>query len=251
MQTYLLDTLNRLRYFSEELDAKAILCNKSWWLFNDNGEKSLYIFMDNGDFFVTTNGVGLKGRWNYVPANASVILDFQNQISMYHPVFLDDNILALNLDGTQSYSFFIDERSCDGFCPKTLADLNDYFESKTVIAEPEPYNPEYEAFIKVEDEYWAVIAKCRASNTILTPCVLCTAFSAVLAVGTYICNALGVSFIFTLLSLFCFIYAIVADNSVEVQRQNVKNWIAKNPDNPVCDFLCRYYLSNHFPPTHP
>ena len=108
MQTYLLDSLNRISRFSEKLDAKTVICNRSWRLFNDNGEKSLYIFMDDGDFFVTTRGIGLKGRWNYVVTNSSIILDFQNQISMFHPVFLDDNVLALNLDGSQTYSFLID-----------------------------------------------------------------------------------------------------------------------------------------------
>lgn len=44
MKTYLFDTFNRYKRFSEKLDAKTILCNKSWWVFNDSGEKEVYIF---------------------------------------------------------------------------------------------------------------------------------------------------------------------------------------------------------------
>ena len=44
MKTYLLETLNRYKRFSESLDAKAVLSNKAWVVFNDEGEKQVYIF---------------------------------------------------------------------------------------------------------------------------------------------------------------------------------------------------------------
>ena len=43
MKTYLLDILNKYNRFSESLDVKNILCNKSWLAFNDTGDKELYI----------------------------------------------------------------------------------------------------------------------------------------------------------------------------------------------------------------
>ena len=49
MKTYLLDILSRYNRFSENLDVKTVLCNKSWWIFNDSGDKELYIFQENGD----------------------------------------------------------------------------------------------------------------------------------------------------------------------------------------------------------
>lgn len=36
MKTYVLDILNRIRRKSEELDAKTILTNKAWKIFNDD-----------------------------------------------------------------------------------------------------------------------------------------------------------------------------------------------------------------------
>ena len=166
MKAYLFDSLNRFSRLSEKLDAKAALCNKSWWLFNDEGDKSIYMFMEDGDFFVTTNGVGVKGRWTFIPASSSIIFDFQNQITMYHPAFFEDNILVLNLDGTSSYSFFIDEQKRGVFHPQTLAELKNYFDSKIVespksVPDSEPVNQEKEQFLKVADEYYAVLNECR------------------------------------------------------------------------------------------
>ena len=39
MKTYILDSINRLKRYGENLDVKTILCNKSWQIFNDSGEK--------------------------------------------------------------------------------------------------------------------------------------------------------------------------------------------------------------------
>ena len=45
MKTFLLDIADRFRRFDEQLDVKALLCNKSWQVFNDSGVKEIYIFL--------------------------------------------------------------------------------------------------------------------------------------------------------------------------------------------------------------
>ena len=42
MKTFLLDIPDRFRRFDEQLDVKALLCNKSWQVFNDSGVKEIY-----------------------------------------------------------------------------------------------------------------------------------------------------------------------------------------------------------------
>ena len=42
MKAYLLDIPNKYHRFSKNLDVKAILCNKSWLVFNDSEDKELY-----------------------------------------------------------------------------------------------------------------------------------------------------------------------------------------------------------------
>ena len=52
MKTFLLDIPDRFRRFDEQLDVKALLCNKSWQVFNDSGVKEIYIFQEDGSLII-------------------------------------------------------------------------------------------------------------------------------------------------------------------------------------------------------
>lgn len=129
MKTYLLDILNRYNRFSENLDVKTILCNKSWSIFNDAGNKELYIFQENGNLIASVNGNVLNGNWQYISANKSIVISFKEQSYMLHPSFFDKTIFALQQDGTNKYAFMIDEKQSQSFQPKTLTELKSYFEN--------------------------------------------------------------------------------------------------------------------------
>ena len=131
MKTYLLETLNRYKRFSESLDAKAVLSNKAWVVFNDEGEKQVYIFHEDGTVLITTNGIGSVKTWKYIPANKSILINGDgNRFVMLSTAFVDENILAFQLDGTDRYAFMIDENNKALFAPKTLEELNTYLVDK-------------------------------------------------------------------------------------------------------------------------
>ena len=56
MQTFLFDIFNRYKRFSENLDVKTVLCNKTWFVFNNSGEREIYIFQENGKLKISLNG---------------------------------------------------------------------------------------------------------------------------------------------------------------------------------------------------
>ena len=153
MKTYLMDSFNRYKRFSEKLDVKAILCNKSWWVFNDSGEKEIYIFQENGSLIISLNGNVTNANWMYLPANQSLVINAKEQSYMLHPAFLDEKIFALQKDGTEQYSFMIMEGQLQSFWPKSLSDLNLYFEQKR-LAEIEEERKALEAdrIRKLEEE---------------------------------------------------------------------------------------------------
>ena len=132
MKTYILDSLTRYKSFSEALDVKTVLCNKSWWVFNDIGEKELYIFQDDGSLIISVSGIVTNATWQYVPANKSLIISADNQSYMMHPAFINNVIFALQLDGTEKCAFLIDENNCESFQPKTLTHLQLYFAMKEI-----------------------------------------------------------------------------------------------------------------------
>ena len=47
MKTYLLNAVQRLKNYSQKLDANAVLYDKSWEVFNETGDKELMIFRAN------------------------------------------------------------------------------------------------------------------------------------------------------------------------------------------------------------
>lgn len=130
MKTYLLDSINRYKRFSEKLDIKTVLCNKSWWIFNDSEDKEIYIFQEDGSLIISLNGNVINANWKYIPANQSLIINAEKQSYMLHPTFLDEKIFVLQKDGTELYSFMIIEEQLQSFKPKSLSDLNLYFEQK-------------------------------------------------------------------------------------------------------------------------
>lgn len=130
MRTYVLDILNRYKRYSENLDVKTILCNKSWLVFNDGFDKEVYIFQKNGSLILSINGKVYNGNWQYIIANKSIILSSQGQSYMLHPYIFDNVVFVLQQDGTDNYAFMIDETQSKNFLPRTLMDISEYFEDK-------------------------------------------------------------------------------------------------------------------------
>lgn len=138
MKTYIFDTFNRYKRFSEELDAQTILCNKAWWVFNDSGEKELYIFNTDGSLIISVSGRVTNATWQYIAANKSLIITGNNQSYMVHPAFYDNQVFALQIDGTNHYTFLINENNLPTTSMRSLSDLRDYFaeiERQAVLAE--------------------------------------------------------------------------------------------------------------------
>ena len=130
MKTFLLNIPQRLKLKSQKLDASAVLCDKPWTVFNDEGIKQLFIFQPDGTLLITTNGIVSNSTWKYISANKSIIITTDNKSVMFHPAFLDDVVFALQQDGEGSCLFMIDENNTQSFSPKTLTELGTYFTNK-------------------------------------------------------------------------------------------------------------------------
>lgn len=130
MNTYVLNILNKFKTFCDNMDVSAAICNKTWVVFNDSGERELYLFQQDGSVIITTNGIGFMGKWQWIPANNSLIIQQKESVLMFHPRYIDDMVLALTLDGTNLHSFLIEDKNRQMFVPKTLADLQMYFDRK-------------------------------------------------------------------------------------------------------------------------
>lgn len=127
MKTYLLNIPKELKKFSQELDAKALLCNKTWEVLNDEGNKQVFIFQNDGKLLISTNGDVTNSTWQFITANYSIVITVKDQTTMLRPAFIDGVIFAMQKDGTQECLFLIDEHN-KSICPnRTLTELKLYF----------------------------------------------------------------------------------------------------------------------------
>ncbi len=129
MKAYLLDTFKRFKRYSDTLDVKTNLCNKTWLVFNDEGEREVFIFNEDGTMIISCNGLVTNSSWKYIPSNNSIVITTPKQAYMLHPAFLNGIVFALQLDGVEKYSFLITEQNAQHFEPQTLTQLLDYFDT--------------------------------------------------------------------------------------------------------------------------
>lgn len=124
MKTFLFDTFNKYKRFSESLDVETILCNKTWFVFNSSGEREIYIFQEK----ISLNGKVTHATWEYIPANKSLIISGNEQSYMVHAVYVDNILFTLQIDGAKEYAFLIDENNKQNFQPQSYNDIKQYFQ---------------------------------------------------------------------------------------------------------------------------
>lgn len=133
MKTFLFDTFNKYKRLSESLDVETTLCNRTWVVFNNSGEKEIYIFQAKGKLLISLNGKVTHATWEYIPVNKSLIISGNNQSYMVHAAYVDNILFALNIDGTNEYAFLIDENNKQNFQPQSYNDIKYYFQAKERI----------------------------------------------------------------------------------------------------------------------
>lgn len=252
MKTYLFETLNRYKRFSESLDAKAVLSNKAWIVFNDEGEKQVYIFQEDGTVLITTNGIGSVKTWKYIPANKTILIKGDgNRFVMLRTAFVDENILAFQLDGTDRYAFMIDENNKALFAPKTLEELNMYLEDKLdkekqKQIEQQNKDKKFAEKAKQEaDHKKAEKIKCEIEMKYLDPKMKRGMFFVVLASVFYILTIAllpefgGPVWVGSLLFAIIFTYFGVYSykQGMNTFKQKIKEYKDNNPNNPCVAYL--------------
>jgi len=143
MQTYISNIIPSLARFSKKLDDITLLTSKHWVILNETTQiKSTYIFRNNKELIVSENGIVVHGTWDYLGFN-KILLRFNNNSFLFQHGFLEDDILALQLDGRNEYAFFINERRSD---LNTLSRIDSYLSKKFLNTDGLPMDNEYDGF---------------------------------------------------------------------------------------------------------
>lgn len=109
MRTYISEIIPKLQRFSEKLDNLTLLTDQHWVVIDEiENSKVVYIFRSNNELLISKNGRIEKAKWEYI-GNNSLLIELKNNSYLFKQGFFDKNILALKVDGEESYAFLVNE----------------------------------------------------------------------------------------------------------------------------------------------
>ena len=110
MRTYISDIIPKVQRFSEKLDNLTLLTKQHWVLIDEvENSRVKYIFRSNNELLICKkNGSVEKAKWEYI-GNNSMLIDIKDNSYLFKQGFFDKNILALKVDGEESYAFLVNE----------------------------------------------------------------------------------------------------------------------------------------------
>jgi hypothetical protein len=113
MRTFFADIIPKIQRFSQKLDDLTKLTNQHWVSINDmDQDKRVFIFRQNNQLLISENGIVEKGSWEYL-GNQSLLIDTKNESYLLKHGFFDEHVIALKLDSTDNYAFFVNETRYD------------------------------------------------------------------------------------------------------------------------------------------
>ena len=127
MKTFKLNIPKELRNWSNALDAKTVLCCRSWVVFNNEDVKEVFIFQEDGTLIVSHNGKVAKTNWEYIAQNTSLIIENVDSCTyMLKPTYYDNKVLALQVDGTSEYVIMLNENCIEELMLDSLEKVVQY-----------------------------------------------------------------------------------------------------------------------------
>ena len=112
MKTYFINTIKNIATNSQSLDLTSTLKSQEWIVFNDDDsfiEK--FLFIDNEKLLVSVNGKSSYSKWQYLKVNSSLVIDDEKSKYLLKVVVCNKDIVVLNVDSTNDYSFLINSKS--------------------------------------------------------------------------------------------------------------------------------------------
>lgn len=112
MKTYFINSIKQVSINSHSLDITSTLKTHEWIVFNeDTSFIEKFLFVDDDKLLVSVNGKSSYSKWKYVKVNSSLIIDDDKNKYLLKIVVCNKDIIVLNVDSTNEYSFLINTKS--------------------------------------------------------------------------------------------------------------------------------------------
>jgi hypothetical protein len=110
MLDFLQGLLPRLKQFSQSLDQTEMFVDKPWVLLDEDGQQQMYIFRRNGELLMSLDGQVQVGKWDYIAAAQSLLIDRGVDKLLLNHFFFTDALLVLARDGRAESKFVLANR---------------------------------------------------------------------------------------------------------------------------------------------
>lgn len=124
MKTFVSKIIPKLKDYGKKLDNTSVLTQTHWILVEDNLDRVIkFIFREkNNQLLISTNGKIEKANWDYIDKN-TILIEREHGDYLFKHGFLNEEILALNVDGTEEYALFVcDKIHLEGINSNTKID---------------------------------------------------------------------------------------------------------------------------------
>lgn len=112
MNTYFINTLKNIAANRQSLDVTSTIKSQEWVVFNeDTSYVEKFLFIDKERLLVSVNGKSSYSKWQYIKVNSSLIIDDEQSKYLLKIVVCNKDIIVLNVDSTNDYSFLINSKS--------------------------------------------------------------------------------------------------------------------------------------------
>jgi hypothetical protein len=107
MKLYLGNLLSRVKEYSQSLDIKEVFVECPWVIIDENKNQQKYIFKRNGDLIMSLNGQVTIGKWEYLSAAKSLVIDRNVDKILLNQNFVDPVVMVLKMDGAMNHENLI------------------------------------------------------------------------------------------------------------------------------------------------
>lgn len=112
MKTYFINSIKQVSINSHSLDITSTLKTQEWIVFNeDTSFIEKFLFVDDDNLLVSVNGKSSYSKWKYIKVNSSLIIDDDKNKYLLKIMVCNKDIIVLNVDSTNEYSFLINSKS--------------------------------------------------------------------------------------------------------------------------------------------
>lgn len=107
MKYYLTNLLPRIKQFSQDLDKKEVFVDVPWVIIDEQQNQQKYIFKRNGELLMSLNGQVTVGRWEYLSAARSLLVDRNTDKILLNQNFIDTAVMVLKKDGMKDENLIL------------------------------------------------------------------------------------------------------------------------------------------------